>query len=226
MEPLRRSLISLAVIALAALAVLAASFLRPPPPPPPGEMVERVFSFPADSVSEVAVRSWQGELVAEKKDGRWNLRELQLGQTRAASGAAGTTGESAPGEGAPRGGEGPDVARSTPSPELVQTTISDLVQAIVKLPQIDRFPRDGQPLPSFGLEKPQASIDLRLADGAEYRLLIGELTLTGAALYARVLPQDDVVQIGNPIFNDLGAAMFRLEARARGSSPSSERGKV
>jgi len=43
------------------------------------------------------------------------------------------------------------------------------------------------------------------------------LTSTGSALYARVLPGDAIVSIGNLIFNDIQAALYRLRGLARPS---------
>jgi hypothetical protein len=191
MSPWPRALVSLLVIAISAGLLALAARLQPAPPPPPGALVEPVLDVAADRVQGIDVRSWQGRLGAVREGDRWRVDTFEL-----------------------RANEGVSAA-SPPSQELIDGVIDDLVRAVVATPEIDRFEASDQPLSAFGLEEPQASIRLVLAGGDERTLEIGGLTSTGAALYARVLPGEAIVSIGNPIFNDIQGALYRLRALAK-----------
>lgn len=192
MSPVRRSLVSLVVIALAATATYAAWRLRPPPPPPPSATLTRVFDFPASAVRAIDVESWQGALRARRDDGRWRVEHVEVRGQAADPGAP----------------------AATPTPDEVDQALDTLVAEIVELPEIDRFPLGGHALAEFGLADPQARVTLELASGERRTLELGDLTVTTAALYARVVPSDDVVQVGTLVFNDLAAALYRLRTLA------------
>lgn len=192
MSPLRRSLLSLVVIAVALTAAWIAWQLEPPPPPPPGAALQPVFDLAAGDVKSITLESWQGTLRAHRGPGGWHVDELRLG----------------PGASAAEPGTPP------PSQQDVDRALDTLVGEIVSTPEIDRFAPDGTPMGDFGLDKPQATIVLELASGERRTLEIGELTVTTSALYARVLPGEDVFQIGSLVFNNVAAALFRLRALA------------
>lgn len=190
MSPLRRALVSLLVIAVSAGLLVVASRLQPEPPPPPGALVKPVFGVPADRVTAFDIRSWQGRIAATRVHADWHVEAFEI-----------------------RAGEGISAAEP-PSPEVVNAVIEELLREIVGTPEIDRFPREDQPLAAFGLDAPQATIRLRLGGGGERSLEIGGLTSTGAALYALLLPADEIVAVGNPIFNAIQAALYRLRGLA------------
>ena len=198
MSPARRSLLSLALIAVSLAAARFAWRLEPPPPPPPGLAVERVFDFAASDVRALALESWQGVLRAQRTPAGWRVDAIRLG-----------AGASAVEPGTP-----------TPAPADVDQALDTLVGEIVAMPEIDRFAPDGMAMRDFGLDPPQATITLELASGERCTLEVGELTVTTAALYARVLPGSDVFQIGSLVFNDVAAALFRLRALAGPGGPA------
>ncbi|HEY8516584.1 MAG TPA: DUF4340 domain-containing protein [Candidatus Binatia bacterium] len=190
MTPGRQSLVALAVIAASALATWIAWRMAPPPPPPPSAEVKAVFDFAPSAVRAIDVRSWQGAIVARRTNGHWEV--LAVRNARAdAEDAAGLT---------------------PPSQAEIDQTLDTLVREIVTLPEIDRFPLQAGALRDFGLEDPQATIVLQLESGEERTLQIGQLTTSTAALYARVLPSSDVLQVGTLVFNDIAAALYRLRA--------------
>jgi hypothetical protein len=191
MSPLPRALVSLLVIAISAGLLAIAVRLQPAPPPPPGALVEPVLDVAPDQVQAIDIRSWQGRMAAVREDGHWRVDALEL-----------------------RANEGVSAAER-PSQEILDGVIGDLVRAVVATPEIDRFDASDQPLSAFGLGEPQATIRLVLDDGGERTLEIGGLTSTGSALYARILPGEAIVAIGNPIFNDIQAALYRLRALAK-----------
>lgn len=192
MSPLRRSLLSLVVIVVALAAAGIAWRLEPPPPPPPGAELKPVLDVPASDVRSIAVTSWQGMLRAHRGPTGWQVDEVRLG----------------PGANPAEPGAAP------PSQQDVDRALDELVGQVVSTPEIDRFAPDGTPMADFGLDAPQATIVLELALGQRRTLEIGALTVTTSALYARVLPGDDVFQIGSLVFNNLAAAIFRLRAFA------------
>jgi len=192
MSPGRRSLLSLAVIAIALLATWTAHRLEPPPPAPPGDAVQPVLDVAAGDVRAIAVRSWQGALRAHRTPSGWQVDEVRLG----------------------RGTSPPEAGTPVPAPGDVDQTLETLVGEIASLPEIDRFAPDGVSARDFGLDPPQATVTLELASGDRRTLEIGELTVTTSALYARVLPGSDVFQIGSLVFNNIAAALFRLRALA------------
>jgi len=177
-SPVRRSVVSLAVIVVALCAAWVAWHLQPPPPPPPSADVATVFDFPASAVRAIDVESWQGALRASRADGGWRVDLVELRQAAADPGAT----------------------LATPSQEEVSRTLDALVGDLVRLPEIDRFPLGDRPPADFGLARPQARIVLALESGERRTLELGDLTVTTAALYARVLPAND--------------ALFRLRALA------------
>ncbi len=191
MSPARRSLVSLVVIALSAAATYAAWRMRPPPPPPLSALLTRVFDFPASAVRAIEVESWQGALRARREDGGWRVELVELRGQAANPSPAGT-----------------------PTPAEVDQTLDTLVQELVELPEIDRFPLGNHALAEFGLAQPQARVTLELDSGERRALELGDLTVTTSALYGRVVPSDDVVQVGTLVFNDLAAALYRLRALA------------
>jgi hypothetical protein len=197
MSPLRRSLLSLVVIAIALAAAAIAWRLEPPPPPPPGAELQPVLDVAASDVRAIAVASWQGALRAHRDSTGWQVDEVRLG----------------PGASPAEPGTPP------PSQQDIDQTLDGLVGEIVRTPEIDRFAPDGAPMADFGLDAPQTTIVLELASGQRRTLEIGALTVTTSALYARVLPGDDVFQVGSLVFNNVGAALFRLRALA-GSAPA------
>lgn len=199
MSPLRRSLLSLAVIAVALAAAWSAWRLEPPPPPPPGAGLKSVLGVTAADVRAITVTSWQGTLHAQRTPTGWQVDRLTLGQ----------------------GTSPAEVGTPTPAPSDVDQTLETLVGEIASMPEIDRFAPDGKPMSDFGLDPPQASVVLELASGGSRTLEIGGLTVTTSALYARVLPGDDVFQVGSLVFNNVAAALFRLRALA-GPSPAGE----
>lgn len=192
MSPLRRSLLSLAVIALSLAAVWIAWRLEPPPPPPPGAAAQSVLGLPAADVQTLSIASWQGVLRAHRAATGWQVDEIRLG----------------PGTSPAEPGTPP------PTQQEIDQAVDGLVREIVGLPEIDRFSPDGKPMSDFGLDPPQATIELGLAAGERRTLEIGELTVTTSALYARVIPGEDVFQIGSLVFNDVAAGLFRLRALA------------
>jgi hypothetical protein len=191
MSPLPRALLSLLVIAVAAGLLAVAARLQPAPPPPPGALVEPVVDIEPDQVTTIDVRSWQGRIAAARDGATWKVDSLDL---RAGTGMS---------------------ESERPSQQIVDSTVGDLVRALAATPEIDRFPQNDQPLAAFGLAEPQARIRFGLADGSERVIEIGGLTSTGAALYARVLPGDAIVSVGNLIFNDIQAALYRLRGLAK-----------
>jgi hypothetical protein len=191
MSPLPRALVSLLVIAVSAALVALAARLQPAPPPPPSALVEPVLDVAPDQVASIDARSWQGRIAAVRDGSTWRVDTLEV-----------------------RAGAGMSPAEP-PSPEIVDRTVAELVRALAATPEIDRFPQDGQPLTAFGLADPQAMIRFGLADGSERILEVGGLTSTGAALYARVLPGEAIVSIGNLIFNDIQSALYRLRGLAK-----------
>lgn len=202
MSPIRRSLLSLAIIAVSLAAASFAWRLEPPPPPPPGLAVKRVLDVAVTDVRAIALESWQGTLRARRTPAGWQVDEIRLG-----------AGASVVEPGMP-----------TPAPADVDQALDALVGEIVALPEIDRFAPDGMTMADFGLDPPQATIGLELASGERRTLEIGGLTVTTAALYARVLPGSDVFQIGSLVFNDVAAALFRLRALAGDGAPSGGEG--
>jgi len=188
MSPGRRSLISLVVIAVALLAAAAAWRMAPPPPPPPSANLQPVFDFPPSAVRAIAVRTWQGTLRAQRGPDGWQLEEVRSAQPFA------------------------DGAGPAPNATEVDQTLATLVREIVTMPEIDRFPLEAGSLRDFGLEEPQATVVLQLDSGEERALEVGQLTITTAALYARTLPSQDVLQIGTLVFNNIAAALYRLRA--------------
>lgn len=191
MAPLPRALLSLLVIAVSAGLLAIAARLQPAPPPPPSALVEPVLDVKPDQVATIDVQSWQGRLAAVREGSGWKVDAIDV---RAGAGMS---------------------AAETPSREMVDTTVGDLVRALAATPEIDRFAQEDQPLSSFGLAEPQARIRFGLADGSERVIEIGGLTSTGSALYARILPGDAIVSIGNPIFNEIQAALYRLRGLAK-----------
>jgi len=191
MSPLPRALVSLLVIAVSAGLLALAARLQPVPPPPPGALLRPVLDVKPEQVASIDVQSWQGRLLAARDGASWKVETLEI---------------------KPGGGSSPG---DPPTREAVDTTLGDLVRAVVATPEIDRFPREDQPLSAFGLDEPQARIRLALVGGVERVIEIGGLTSTGSALYARVLPGDAIVSIGNLIFNDIQAALYRLRGLAR-----------
>jgi hypothetical protein len=192
MSPQRQSLISLVVIAAALGAAALAWRLAPPPPPPPGASLQPVFGVAASDVRAIDVVTWQGVLRAQRTPGGWQLDEVRLG-------AGAPTEES---------------TLPTPSPAEVDRTLDTLVDELVATPEIDRFAPGDLPMTDFGLDRPQGTITLELVSGDRRTLEIGGLTISTAALYGRVLPGDDVLQVGSLIFNNVAAALFRLRALA------------
>jgi hypothetical protein len=190
MTPGRRSLLSLAAIAVAVVATAIAWRLAPPPLPPPSAGLQPVFDFPASAVRAIRVRSWQGTLRARRTPEGWQVEDVRT------QGAA------------------HEDALPTPSAAEVTQTLDTLVREIVSMPEIDRFPLESGALRDFGLEDPQATIVLQLESGEERTLEVGQLTVTTAALYARVLPSQDVLQIGTLVFNNVAAALYRLRSLA------------
>jgi hypothetical protein len=188
-SPFRQSAVSLAVIVVALAAAYAAWRLQPPPPPPPSAGIEPVFDFPASAVRAIDVESWQGALRATRDAGGWRVLSIEL---PSAAGA--------------------DASAATPTPDEVSRTLDTLVGELAALPEIDRFAPGDRPLADFGLAEPQGRIVLELDSGERRTLELGSLTVTTAALYARVVPPGDVVQVGTLVFNDLAAALFRLRA--------------
>lgn len=195
MSPLRQSLVASLVIALALGAAAIAWRLAPPPAPPPGAALEPIFDVPASAVRAIDVDTWQGRLRARREGGHWRVEEIRLGQ----------------------GTSPADPGAQPPAQADVDQALDALVSELVATPQIDRFDAAGLPMRDFGLDPPRAAVVLALDDGAQRTLQIGELTVTTAALYARVLPSPDVFQIGSLVFNDIGAAFFRLRALAGGA---------
>ena len=185
MSPLVRSLVSLAVILASAGATWIAVGVQPPPPPPPSE-VESVFSFPADEVTAIAVRTWQGSLRARRAGEHWRVEALELDDARIGSAAA-----------------------APPDQERVDEAVGDLVRDVAALPEVSRFVHEG-PLAEFGLDAPKVHIDLTLASGQHITLEIGNRTVSGAGLYARIPGSDEVLQIGSLILNEISAALFHL----------------
>lgn len=192
MSPQSRSLVSLVVIALAVGATALAWRLAPPPPPPPGAALQHVFGVAPADVRAIDVASWQGVLRAQRTPAGWQIDEIRLGA------GAGTA---EPGE-------------PTPSPQEIDRTLDTLVDELAATPEIDRFPLGDRPASDFGLDQPRATITLELVSGERRTLEIGGLTISTSALYARVLPGGDVVQVGSLIFNNVAAALFRLRALA------------
>lgn len=192
MSPLRQSLAALVVIALALGAASVAWRMAPPPAPPPGASLQPVFDFAADAVHAIDLDTWQGRLRARRTGGHWQVDEIRLG----------------------RGADAAEAGAPAPSQVDIDQTLDALVAEIVGTPQIDRFAAEGVPMSDFGLDPPQAWIALELAGGARRTLQIGELTVTTSAVYARALPGSDVFQIGSLVFNNVGAALFRLRALA------------
>jgi hypothetical protein len=193
MSPLPRALLSLLVIAVSAGLLALAARLQPAPPPPPAALVEPVLDVQPDQIASIDVQSWQGRLAAVREGSGWKVDAIAV-----------------------RSGAGVSAAER-PTPEFVDATVGDLVRALASTPEIDRFAQEDQPLASFGLEEPQARIRFGLADGSERVIEVGGLTSTGAALYARILPGDAIVSIGNPIFNEIQAALYRLRGLAKPS---------
>lgn len=200
MSALRRSLISMLVIAVASGLTAVAWRLRPPPPPPPGASNVPVLGVDPADVVAVDVRSWHGRIAADRGPDGWRLRALSL-----------------------RPGSETEAAR-TPSPLEIDRALEEMVAGLLATPRIDAFPRGGEPLAAFGLDRPQATLRFRLADGGERVLEVGDLTATGAALYARLLPADEIVVVGTLIFNDVQATLYRLRALA--GAPTSRRGSI
>jgi hypothetical protein len=192
MSPLRRSLVSLAIIVVALAAAWSAWRLEPPPPPPPGADVTPILGVAAADVRAIAVTSWQGTLRAHRTATGWQVDAVTLG-----------AGASPAEPGSP-----------TPAPSDVDQTIDALIRDVVSMPEIDRFAPDGKPMSDFGLDPPQASIALELASGERRTIEIGGMTVTTSALYARVVPGEDVFQIGSLVFNNVAAALFRLRTFA------------
>jgi len=192
MAPLRRSLVSLVVIAVSLVAAWSARRLEPPPPPPPGADVTPVLAVAATDVRAIAVTSWQGTLRADRTPAGWQVDEVVLGA----------------------GASPAEPGTPTPAPSDVDQALDTLVTDVVSMPQIDRFATDGKPMSDFGLDPPQATIVLELASGERRTLEIGGMTVTTSALYARVVPGEDVFQVGSLVFNNLAAALFRLRAFA------------
>ncbi len=200
MNPRTRSLVSLAVIAVCAVATVVAWRLRPPPLPPPAASNKPVFDFAPSTVRAIDVRSWQGELRAERRDAGWQVTALRNRRSASA--------ERDPGATTP-GGPTP-TPLVPPTAAQVNEAMIELVREVVDLPVVDRFARDGRPLAEFGLEKPEATFDLELDSGTTRRLEVGNTTITGTALYARAVPPDDVIEIGSLLFNTFDATLYRL----------------
>jgi hypothetical protein len=190
MSPRQRSLVSLVVIALAIGATALAWRLEPPPAPPPSEGLQPVFDVPASAVRAIDLDTWQGSLRAKRSGAGWQVAEVRLG----------------------KGADRAEAGLQPPTAAEIDTALDTLVAEVIATPQIDRFSAEGVPLHDFGLDPPQAHITLDLDSGEHRTLEIGELTITTSALYARVLPGQDVFQIGSLVFNDVAAALFRLRA--------------
>ena len=203
MNPARRSLISLAVILISVAATAVAWRLRPPPPPPPAEESSPLFDFPAAAVRALDVRAPRSTLRAERRDGAWVVVAI-------AQGGASATPEPVP----------------TPTSAEVNGVLTILVRELAEAPRIDRFPLAGRSPAEFGLDRPRATIAFTLDDGREVRLEIGAATLTGAALYARVIPSDDVSEVGGLLFTTIDAAMYRLRGLEAGAPAAPEAGAV
>lgn len=198
MNPVRRSLVSLAVILVAALATVAAWRLRPPPPPPPGADLQRVLPFAADQVARIAVRGADATLDATRSAGGWRVEKLRVG----------------------------DVERSIaslPPPAEVSAVIGDLVEEVVAVPEIDRFPLGEQDPASFGLRNPRWRIDVTVADGEVWTLQLGGGNVAGTSLYAtledtretsRAAATPEVRQLGTLLLSRIDAALRRLAAPA------------
>jgi hypothetical protein len=217
-----RTLLSIAVIAVATAATVGAWRLRPPPPPPPAASNEPIFAFDARRVRSIDVTGWRGSLRAARVDGAWRVEEVRVRRPP----GSGDDGEDDAGRAGPAGGgagdaAGPAAAAPTPSPEEVDQIVTGLVREIVSLPVIDRFPRDGRPLADFGLAAPQAVVVLGLDDGTSRRLEVGAITVTSAALYARAAPPDEVLQVGTLVFSAIDASLYRLRALASAAPAAS-----
>jgi hypothetical protein len=193
-----RSLLSGAVIVLGVGLTGVAIWLRPAPPPPPAETVTHVFEFEEGSVAGIAVVSRHGELEAAHGPGGWSVVRISL----AGAAESASSNPTAP-----------------PSAAEVDQAVAELVSDVVKLPQIDRFPRADRELRDFGLDRPQVRITLTLESGGKESLEIGELTITSTAVYAREPKTDDVIEIGSLLFNEIDAAMYRLRGLARSPDP-------
>ncbi len=189
MSPLVRSLVSLAVILASAGATWIAVGLQPPPPPPPSE-VESVFSFSADDVTSIAVRTWQGSLRARRDGEHWRVEALDLDAARTGSAAA-----------------------TPPDQGRVDEEVGALVRDVAALPEVSRFVHEGS-LAEFGLDAPKVRIDLTLASDEQITLEIGDRTTSGAGLYARIPGTDEILQIGSLILNEISAALFHLRTLA------------
>jgi len=196
MSPQRRSLVSLVVIAVAVGATALAWRLEPPPAPPPSAGLQPVFDVPASAVRAIELATWQGSLRATRGSSGWHVESLQLG----------------------KGVDRAEPGQQPPAAADVDAALDTLVAQVVATPQIDRFEAAGMPLRDFGLDPPQAHITLELDSGASRTLEIGELTITTSALYARVLPSQDVFQIGSLVFNNVAAALYRLRALDTGAA--------
>jgi len=201
-SPARQSLVSLLVIALALGATTVAWRLAPPPAPPPGAALEPIFDVAASAVRAIELDTWQGRLRARRDGAHWSVAEVRVGRGTSTS--------------------PPDGDAVRPTQQEIDRTLDALVDELVSTPQIDRFAPEGLPMRDFGLDPPQAEIALELEGGERRTLQLGELTITTAALYARVLPSPDVFQIGSLVFNNVGAALFRLRALATGASSPAE----
>lgn len=145
-----------------------------------------MFSFSADDVTSIAVRTWQGSLRARRGGEHWRVDALELDASRPGSAAT-----------AP-----PDQAR-------VDEAVGALVRDVTALPEVSRFVHEGS-LAEFGLDAPQTRIELTLASGQQITLEIGNRTTSGAGLYARIPGTDEILQIGSLILNEISAALFHL----------------
>ncbi len=199
MHPLRRALLSLAVLLLASLATRQAIRQAKPPPPPPASQNESVLALPIDEIESVSVVAWQGAFAARRSGESWVINFFQLN----------------PGVLATIGGE----PETPATPERISATVEDLLVEVVGLPRVDRFSRGEQPWSAFGLDQPTLSISIQRVSGGAVTIEVGASTSSAAGLYARVVEGvqagqgvegDEVLTLGTLFSAQVDAAFWRL----------------
>ncbi len=208
MDPLRRTLVSLLVIAVALGATWEAIRRAAPPPQPPLAESRPVLALSEGQIEAFSVRSWQGAFTARRGAAGWSVMRLTL-----EPGVIETIGGRVS---APRTAEQIDVA------------VAEFVTELVALPEVDAFARGNEPWSAFGLDKPGLAITLELARGEAIALEIGDTTPGMPGLYARVVgpprpgsaaraaPADEVLRIGTLFRTQVDAVFWRLRGLAEG----------
>lgn len=175
-----------------------AARLQPPPPPPPSATLSPVFQIDAENVAAIGVVSSRGRLRAERGDGGWRVLEVVMVR--------------------PAESDDQPEPVAQPSAAEIDSAVAELVREMIKLPEIDRFPRETRSLEQFGLDQPQLTLTFTLKTGAKEILEVGQMTIPTTAVYARHMPSDDVLQVGTLLLNQFDAALYRLRGLARSST--------